>query len=380
MKLLKNILLATDFSKSSEYVLENAIKMAKTFQSKITIIYVLPQDIENKKAKELLKDFALKQLDLINEKIKNEGIETCESVLEHGIFSDKIVQTAEKINANLIIIGAGEKLKDNVLLLGSNAEKIIKKSNKPVFVVKNGKQFSIKKILCPVDFSNESKRALKNAITMAHRFKAKITILTVYEVSHLNLIKNKINIEKQIEHIQIEHQKKFNSFLDNFNLIGLDVAKEVKQGVPDIEIVNEMENHNYDLLIIGTTGKSGINKILMGSVTEKVIRKVLNSFITLKNEDIIILELESKIQDIENHYNLAQQLFKDGFFKESINEFKTCLSISFLHVPSLKALAKVYKKLGDTVNENKFRDMTTQVLDKMYNQKIETEIRKHKGK
>ena len=379
MELLKNILLATDFSKSSEYVLENAIDMAKIFQSEITLIYVLPKDIENKKAKELLKEFALKQLNLINEKINNEGIPTSEPVLDHGNFSDKIVQAAEKINANMIIIGAGEKLKNNVLLLGSNAEKIIKKSNKPVFVVKNGKQFSIKKILCPVDFSDESKRALKNAITMAHRFKAKLIILTVYEVSYLNSIKNKINLEQQIEYIHIEHQKEFDSFLDNFNLTGLDVTKEIKQGVPDIEILKAIEKHNFDLLIIGTTGKSGINKILMGSVTEKVIRKIPSSFITLKKEDIIILELESKIQDIENHYNIAQQLFEDGFFEESINEFKTCLSISFMHVPSLKALAKVYKKLGDTTNENKFRDMMTQVLDKIYNDKIESDIRRFKS-
>ena len=118
----------------------------------------------------------------------------------------------------MIIIGAGEKIKDNVYLLGSNSEKILKKSNKPVFVVKNGKQFGIKKILCPVDFS-----------------------------------------------------------------------------------------------------------------------------------------------------------------EESINEFNTCLSISVMHLPSLKALTKVYNKLGDTTNENKFKKMTTQVLDKMYNEKIETEIRKNKS-
>ena len=379
MKLLKNILLATDFSESSEYVLENAIDMAKIFQSEITLVYVLPEDIKDKKANELLKEYAIKQLNLTNAKLNKEGIPTSKPVLQHGIFSDKIVQLAEKINANMIIIGAGEKLIDDVYLLGSNAEKIIKKRNKPVFVVKNGKQFSIKEILCPVDFSEESKRALKNAITVARRFNAKLTVLTVYEVSHLDLIINKINLEQEIDNIRIDHQKEFDSFLAEFNLTGLDVKKEIKKGVPNIEILKEIEKNNSDLLIIGTTGKSGISKILMGSVTEKVIRKLPSSFITLKKEDFIILELESKIQDIENHYKIAQQLFKDGFFEESINEFNTCLSISVMHLPSLKALAKVYNKLGDTTNEKKFKKMTTQVLDEMYNEKIETEIRNFKG-
>lgn len=379
MKLLKNILLATDFSESSEYVLENAIDLAKIFQSKITLIYVLPNNIGNTKAKQLLKELSIKQLDSINDKIKQEDVKVSKPILEYGDFSDKIVQTAEKVNANMIIIGAGEKLKDNVFILGSNAEKIIKKSSKPVFVVKSGKQLSIRKVFCPVDFSTQSKRALKNAITIAHRFKAKLVIFTVYEVSYLYSIRHKINLEKQIENIRKEHQKEFDFFLEGFNFTGLEVTKEIAQGVPDIEILKAIEKHNSDLLIIGTTGKSGISKILMGSVTEKVIRKIPSSFITLKNENIIILELESKIRDIENHYNIAQQLLEDGLFEESINEFKTCLDISFMHLPSLKALANIYKKLGDTTNEKKYRDMRTQVIDKMYNEKIESEIRKFKG-
>lgn len=379
MELLKNILLATDFSKSSDYVLENAIDMAKIFQSEITLIYVLPNDIENEKARELLKEFSLKQLDLINDKIKNEDVKTSKPILEYGNFSDKIIQTSEKLNANMIIIGAGEKLKDNVFVLGSNAEKIIKKSNKPVFVVKNEKQFGIKKIFCPIDFSEESKRAVKNAITMTRRFSAQLIIFSVYEVSHLYSIRHKINLEEQIEQIHKTHEKEFSAFLDNFDLIGLDIILEIKKGVPDVEILKAIDKYNSDLLIIGTTGKSGIGKILMGSVTEKVIRKMPSSFITLKKEDIIILELESKIQSIEDHHNIAQQLFEDGFFEESINEFKTCLDISFMHIPSLKALANVYKRLGDTSNEKKVRSIITQVLDKMYNEHVEAEIRKHKN-
>ena len=48
-----------------------------------------------------------------------------------------------------------------------------------------------------------------------------------------------------------------------------------------------------------------------------------------------------------------------------------------MHLPSLKGLTKVYKKLGDTAKEDKYMNLTTQVLDKMYNEKIETEARKY---
>ena len=377
MKLIKKILLATDFSKASEYVVADALEMAKIFQSEITLAYVMPKKIENKKAQQLLKEFALKQLAVVNSNIENEDVNTAEPMLLKGDFSDEIVSAAEKRHTSMIMIGGGEVLENNILRLGSNAKKIIKKSSKPVLVVKGNKPFNIKSILCPVDFSQESKRALKNAITMAHRFKANLKILTVFEVSQLNYIKNKININQEIKHIHSHYQKEFDAFLKKFNLVGIEVTKEIKQGVPDQEILKTLKEDNCDLLVIGTTGRSGISKILMGSVTEKVIRDAPCSFITLKKKNIIKLEIESKMQSLEDHYAVAQQLFEDGFYKDSINEFEACLDISFMHLPSLKGLTKVYNKLGDTKSENKYQKLTTEVLDKMYNEKIEIEARKH---
>lgn len=293
MKLLKRILVATDFSSTSDNVVENAINMAKTFESEIVLIYVLPTDIKNKKVNDLLKEFVTKQLNTMNDKIKDKGIITLAPVLEYGDFSDKIIDVSEKINANIIFAGAGEKLRNNIFQLGSNAEKIIKKSNKPVFIVKNEKSLSIKKILCPVDFSLESKRALKNGIIMAHRFKAELIIFSVYKVSHLFSIRNRINLDEQIEYLRKDCQTELDSFLNDFTLTGLKVTKEIKEGEPATEILNAIKNHKSDLLIIGTTGKSGISKILMGSVTQKVIREITSSFITLKNEDVITLEIDS---------------------------------------------------------------------------------------
>lgn len=364
MKLLKNILLATDFGKSSEYVLENAMSMAKKFDSTITPIFVLPENIENNKAKGMLKDFALDQLNLTTSKIKAAGIETSEAILDHGIFSKRIVNAAEKINANMIIIGAGEKSEGDSFILGSNAKKIIKKSSKPVFVIKSKSNLAIHTICCPIDFSLESKRALKNAITLAHRFKAKLIVLSVYDAPEFYSLSHRIDVTEEIASIRNVHEREFNEFISPFNFDGIDVSLEIVQGEPAEQIIIEAKKHKADLVVIGTTGKSGISKILMGSVAEKVIRNIPNSFITLKQEDLIVLELESKIRSIEEHSKLGQQLYKDGFFKESINEFKSCLDVNFMHLPSLQGLASAYTSLGDTENAEKFNTMASQVLAK----------------
>jgi len=374
MKLLKSILVAIDFSESSENVLKNSIKFAKTFQSEITLIHILPDDIDNEKVSLLVKKAATTQLNELNDIIIKEGVEIGNPILEFGNYCDKIVNASDKISANLIIVGSGEKLKGDVFQLGTTAEKIIRKSTKPVFVIKNNQTLDIRNIICPIDFSKESSRALNNAIIISRLFRAKLVILSVYPLFRQTFtILDQVEINEQRK---IDHLKEFNKFMKEFNLIDVNYKIEIKGSEPAEEILKAIKNYESDLLLMGTTGKSGISKILMGSVTEKVIREVLCSFITLKNENAITLELEAKIQDIENHYATAQELFEKGFFEESINQFNICLGINYAHIPSLKGIAKVYEKLGDVNSAKKYREMVKTVLDQIWNLKIEQEVRK----
>lgn len=379
MNLLEKILLATDFTESSKNVVENAVEFAKIFQSEITLIYVLPGDIRNEKAKALLKESANKQLDDINDLISSKGVKTGKPILKFGKHYNEITETADAIQANLIIVGAGEKLIKDTIHLGSTAEKIVRKSSKPVFVIQNDKSLSIKNILCPVDFSKASKRAVKNAITLARRFKAKLTILSVYETAYLNDISHKINVDKYVEQLRLEDEEEMIAFLKDFNLTDLNWAKEIRSGEPSKQILKASESNKSDLVIMGTTGKSGISRFIIGSVTEKVIRKVPTSFITLKTEDFINLSLNTRIQGIQKHYDDAIQLTKDGFFNEAVNEFKICLSINDMHVPSLNGLSRVFLKLGDEQKSKIYKDSANQVLSRLWDKKVEEEIRKSRS-
>ncbi len=373
MKLLKNILVAIDFSESAENVLNNSIQFAKIFHSKITLIHVLPDDIENEKVKLLVKKAAITHLKEINDKILSEGIETGDPILDYGRYSDSIVKTSDSINSNLVIIGSGEKLEKDKFQLGITAENIIRKSGKPVFVIKNNQPLDIHNILCPIDFSQESRRALNNAIIIARMFKAKLVILSVYTLFRQTF--TKLEAAKINEQRRKDHEAEFNKFLKPFNFIDVNVEKVLKGGDPAVEILKSIKKMKSDLVIMGTTGKSGINKVLMGSVTEKVVREVLCSFITLKKEDVITLEIDSKIKDIENHYETAEKLFEKGFFEESLKQYKICLDINYTHIPSLKGVAKVYKKLGDNEKARKYKETVKNILDQIWNMKIEKEVR-----
>ena len=376
MKLIEKILLAQDFSKPSKNVVATAIQLAKIFESRIVIIHVLPDDIVNEKVKSLLYESAMEKLNETVDWAKSEGVKAESPVLEFGSPHDRIVRAAMDANANLILIGSGETLKGEKFLLGTTAERIIQKSEKPVFVVKEGVPLNVRHILCPVDFSATSKRALKNAITMAHRFKAELTVLSVCELQGSTWFILEKSREEENDSRIAEHKARFDQFLQDFNFAGLNWTKEIRIGKPAEKILSAISGKTVDLLVMGTSGKTGLNRLVIGSVAEKVVREVPCSFLTMKSEDIVTLQLEKNIRDIENHYNTALELMEDGFYEESISQFKLCLSINGMHVPSYYGISRVYEKLKDFEKAKIYRQGGQEILNRIWDRKIEQEARK----
>jgi nucleotide-binding universal stress UspA family protein len=376
MKLLQKILLAHDFSKSSEQVVATAITLAKVFQAKIIPIHVLPDEDINEKVKLLLHETATQKLEQTADRIKKEGIEVGEPLLKYGSPYESIVNAAQNERVNLIVVGSGETIGKENFQLGTTAHRIIQGSDQPVFVVKEG-DFKVERILCPVDFSSNSKRALKNAITISRRFEAELVIMNVLELPGVKwLTSQKGSAEEQDQRLK-KQKEKFNQFVEDFNLVGLNCRQEIRNGEASSEILKAVSEHHIDLLLMGTAGKTGLSRLVIGSVTEKVIREVPCSFVVLKSADVIQLQLESSLKDLENHYQIANQLMADGFFEESIEEFEKCIYINSMHVPSYYGIAKVYDKLENSKNAEIFRDRAKEIMDRMWDMKIEEEIRRH---
>ncbi len=379
MKLLDKILLAQDFSKSSPNVVSSAIELAKIFQSTIIPIHVLPDDIMNEKVRSFLNETAMAKLEETANLIKSEGLVVKKPLLMVGSSYEAITRAAIDTNANLILLGSGETQKGDTFRLGTTAERIIQKSEKPVFVIKEGVLLNVHHILCPVDFSEASKRALKNAITMARRFKSELTILSVCEVSKSSWFPSDDDMETENDSRCKHHKENFEAFLKEFNLSDVTWTKESPRGNPSEKILSTVSRKMIDLLIMGTAGRTGLNRMLMGSVTEKVIREVPCSFLTLKSEDVISLQLETHIRDIEELHKTAMKLIEDGFYEEAIGHLKACLTINDMHVPAYKGLAKAYTKLNQPEKAKMYKMNATDIMDKIWYQKIEEEVRKLRG-
>ncbi len=377
MKLLEKILVPIDVNIDYKEQLNTAIKIARSYNSEIIVMYVLSEEIVHNDIKELVINAISESLNKVKETLKKEGILIKEPSIVFGNPVDEILQASISENVNLILIGSGIIDEKEKFRLGINADKLIRLSDKPVWVVKSNEETKLTNILCPVDFSDPSRRALKNAIILSRKFKANLRILGVYKPFVSTSLRLNVDTEEENAYRLGMIEKEMKQFVKEFDLDGIDHVIDIQAGVAHENILNTIKEYGHDLLVMGTNGRSGLNRIVMGSVTEKVTREMPCSFVTTKTQDIIQLRFDNEIKEIEIHFKNANNLVENGFYKEAINQYMICLQINDMHIPTMYKLAEVHKIIGDNAKAGYYDNMAKDLLARLWDKNIELEIIKH---
>ena len=142
----------------------------------------------------------------------------------------------------------------------------------------------IKKILFPTDFSKYSDDALQYAISIASAFKAKLYILHVIEGARQEDYFLVLTLtSEEIEEKLMEEAKKNLEKLVSKNLSQkIEFETSIKSGTPFVEIIRAAKQEDIDLIVMSSHGRSGISEILIGSVTERVLRAGVVPILTVR--------------------------------------------------------------------------------------------------
>lgn len=376
MKLLEKILLATDFSQASNDALQTALFVAKAFNSEITLIHVIKDIHDSPIPLDTVKNAATEQLHEMQADIKKEGIEAPEPVVAIGTPFDQIVQHASHQDVNVIMVGSGEKMDGERFRLGVTAERVIRNASKPVWIVKHGAKPLIKNILCPVDFSEPSARALTNSIHLSRHFKAELNALTVIRpMSVLFPAMRKVAAKEQEAYAKQE-QAQFDRFLQKFDFHNVNWNKVVRQGRAHQEILAFAKETQPDLLVMGSVGRTGLERILMGSVAEKIIREMPCSVITVKSEHAIRLRLEAEIANIEVYYKQGIELLEEGLPLEAMRQFEGCIAKDAMFAPAWEGLAVAHKRLGHDEESEKCQARAKYIRQSIWARQVEAQARR----
>ena len=141
----------------------------------------------------------------------------------------------------------------------------------------------LKKILCAVDLSDHSKAVANYAVSLAKAFNA--SVLVVYTAPSLSQYVGfhvpPNTIETFVGEIVTGAEKSMQAFVSE-NFSGVEAKGQVLIGYAAEEILNRAHEENVDIIVMGTHGRKGIDRILFGSVAEKVVKNADMPVLTIR--------------------------------------------------------------------------------------------------
>ncbi|HSF17955.1 MAG TPA: universal stress protein [Vicinamibacteria bacterium] len=135
-----------------------------------------------------------------------------------------------------------------------------------------------RRLLCPVDFSDISRRALEWTLSLSKELEASVTLLHIID-SRMTSAGNLVNIPDILRELRQRADEMLHEWQRELDLSGVEI--EIREGVPDQVVVNATRETPVQLLVMGTHGFGGFQRLLLGSVTEKVLHRVRVPLMTI---------------------------------------------------------------------------------------------------
>ena len=130
----------------------------------------------------------------------------------------------------------------------------------------------MKSIIVPIDFSEQSEKALKVAATLAKKHESELLVLHMLELSPAIMTESGYVSQEQIVHLIRMGEKRFSDFLDRRFLEGIKITPIIKHYKVFSEVNEVAQKHDADLIVMGSHGTDGLQEIFIGSNTERVVR------------------------------------------------------------------------------------------------------------
>ncbi len=144
---------------------------------------------------------------------------------------------------------------------------------------------NIKNILCPVDHSDCSKEALKYAVSFAIKDNSKLYLLHVIDIRTFDESINAMTPQIPDDETLAQLKTKLLDCIPEEIRDDMDVEALVVQGIPFVEIISTAKKNDVDMIVLGSHGRTGITHMMMGSVSEKVVRKAPCPVLTVRKSD-----------------------------------------------------------------------------------------------
>ena len=291
MSRFERILVPTDMSDFAELALRYALYFNENVGSQITLLHaetapLYPDEpfgyyLEN--AADARRDAAERLRDYASQKVPASA--HVETTIIEDIPARAIVDTADKMDADLIVMGTHGRHGLTRALLGSVTEHVLRMTSRPVLSVtprlfETNRGIGFQSILCPVNFTPVARIALEHANAIAEAFGAKVMVMYVAEESDALL--------------SLDLQQEFAAWLDPIVREHAEYKKVIVHGDAAARVL-DMANHiGADIIVVGAQHKFFADDTVIGATTERITRFARQPVLTVMRRPVAELRAVPK--------------------------------------------------------------------------------------
>jgi len=301
-KQINAILCATDFSDFAKDVVAYGTTLAKEFSAKLYICHVVdltaiasygetvtgPIEYQDR-----FLGYAKREI----ERLVSDNSVEYEPVVTFGNASEEIARLSKDHSADLVITATHGRSGLKRFFLGSVAARLMKILSCPLLILKGTaagsidsehKRFPYKRILVGCDFSKDSIHAFNCTLSLAQEFESELHLVHVIEPSgYKDLFELASEPQEKLKKELFDMvEKKLNSMVPDDALSWITLKTKLMVGKPYEEIVRYAEMNDIDLIAVGTRGQGMVEELLVGSTTDRVVRRAPCPVLSLSSKAV----------------------------------------------------------------------------------------------
>lgn len=286
------ILFPTDGSDGAAAALDHVLELAERHESTVHVINVADttRDSLTHISGEVVDALEERGEDIVQQaadRVRNRRLEVVTEILQ-GEPNQTIVEYADSREIDLIILPTHGRRGLKRYLLGSTTERVVRRSNVPVLTLRpaaaKDSQYPYEDVLVPTDGSAGAKEALSIGVDVTLAGEALLHLLSVITTTSLGVdVRSDImkrELEASAEHI-LEEAAEFATDA------GVESPRESVEYGASIHkvILSYIDDHDIDLVVVGTHGRTGLERYMIGSVTDYLIRTAPIPVLTVRRRE-----------------------------------------------------------------------------------------------
>jgi nucleotide-binding universal stress UspA family protein len=304
---IENVLCPIDFSDFSRHAFDRAVAVARGHGAVLTALHVVPIQLATPALPyvepQSLGPFQISDADrgrIIAELQRFLAVDTPLGVrvafeaTEAPDVHQEILVHAERLRADLIVMGTHGRSGLERLMLGSVTEKVLRKARPPVLTVPSSLPDVVpagrgpfERILCAIDFSECSMAALRYASSIAEEARARLLAVHVVELAppaYDPLIGPPIDLPGYRQACETAARERLRNVIPVALRTATALEEMVVCGKPHHEILRIAEEWRSDLIVLGVHGRTAVDRVLFGSTVEPVVRRAHCPVLTVRAE------------------------------------------------------------------------------------------------